>query len=93
MKTAMPLLTVILAVASGYAFWCFEVEPRIGEDLTYDPNDPAYKFIPEAGADWIEKFGNSERTRLLHTISELRVVVAGQNKRLRDLEDPNGVTK
>jgi hypothetical protein len=57
----------------------------------YDPNDPAYKYIPEADPTWIEKFGASERTRLLHSISELRFVVAAQGRRIMALEDPNEV--
>ena len=65
----------------------------------FDPCDPAYKFIQTnygepnkpkwqaAPDDWIQKFGNNERTALIHSISELRVVVAAQSKRLMALED------
>ena len=64
----------------------------------FDPCDPAYKFIQTnfgepnkpkwqaAPDDWILKFGNNERTMLIHSISELRVVVAQQTKRLMVLE-------
>ncbi len=53
----------------------------------YDPNDAAYKFIPAAPADWIEMFGDNERTRLLHSISELRVVVNRQGETIDALVD------
>jgi hypothetical protein len=56
------------------------------ESKSYDPNDPIYKFIPEADPSWIKEFGDNERTRLLHTISELRFVVAMQGKRMMELE-------
>jgi len=56
-------------------------------DDSYDPNDPIYQLIPEAPSDWIEKFGDTERTRLIRCLSELRVVVALQGKRLKELED------
>jgi hypothetical protein len=60
--------------------------------IGYDPNDPIYKFIPEAPKDWRDKFGTSERTRLMHSISELRVVVAAQGQILTDLKkDPNEI--
>ena len=69
-------------------------------EVGYDPNDAIFKFIPEAGDDWLERFGTGERTRLIHTISEIRVVVAAQGNtikaldaRLKALEpaDPNEV--
>ena len=49
-----------------------------------DPNNPKYQAAPD---EWIAKFGNNERTMLLHAISELRVVVAAQAKRLAVLEE------
>lgn len=64
----------------------------------FDPCDPIYKFIQinygepnkpkwqAAPDDWILKFGNNERTMLLHSISELRVVAAAQSKRILALE-------
>jgi hypothetical protein len=57
-----------------------------------DPCDPIYKFIPPADPSWTEMFGDNERTRLIHSISELRVVVVDQGIRLLGLEkalDPN----
>jgi len=82
---------------------------------TFDVNDPAYKFmqiiygdpnsqtLQAAPDDWVQQFGNSERTLLLHAVSELRVVVASQGRAIMDLEaridemelrheesDPNG---
>jgi hypothetical protein len=59
----------------------------------YDPNDAIYRYIAPADPSWIEKFGDDERTRLIHSISELRVVVAAQSKRLLALEDPNEVSE
>lgn len=52
----------------------------------FDPCDPAYKFLQPPPKDWAEKFGYSERTMLIHAISELRAVVAQQGKRLMALE-------
>jgi len=64
----------------------------------FDPCDPAYKFFQirygdpsnpkwqAAPDEWIQRFGNNERTMLLQTISELRVVVAAQGKRLMEFE-------
>jgi len=52
----------------------------------YDTSDTIYKFIPEAPQDWIDKFGQSERTRLMHSISELRVVVQEQSKHIIAIE-------
>ena len=59
---------------------------------SYDPNDPIYKFIPEAGDDWKKTFGDTDDTRMKHTISEIRVMVAQIGQRLLVLEnlaDPN----
>ena len=52
----------------------------------FDPCDPAYKFMVPPPKDWAEKFGNNERTMLIHAVSELRVVVAAQGQRLLALE-------
>ena len=64
----------------------------------FDPCDPAYKFFQihygepnkprwqAAPDDWVRQFGDSERTMLIHAVSELRVVVAAQGKRLLALE-------
>lgn len=46
----------------------------------YDPCDAVYKFLQPAPADWTKQFGNNERTCLIHSISELRVVVANMGK-------------
>lgn len=53
----------------------------------FDPCDPAYKFLQAPPKDWAEKFGANERTMLIHAVSELRVVVAAQGRRLLALED------
>ena len=52
----------------------------------FDPCDSAYKFLQAPPKDWTDQFGNNERTMLIHAVSELRVVVAAQGKRLMDLE-------
>jgi len=80
----------------------------------FDPCDPAYKYMQTnygepntprwqaAPDDWVQRFGDNERTMLLHAVSELRVVAAAQSKRILALEawqkeqplwqiDPNGV--
>ena len=49
-----------------------------------EPNKPKLQSAPN---DWIEKFGDNERTLLFHTISELRVVVANQGQRIVTLTD------
>lgn len=71
----------------------------------FDPCDPAYKFLQirygdpnnphwqAAPDDWIQKFGNNERTCLIHAISELRVVVAAQGRRLLDIESKPNIDK
>lgn len=55
-----------------------------------EPNKPKIQSAPD---DWIKQFGNNERTLLFHTLSELRIVVAAQAKRIAALEDPNIVNK
>lgn len=64
----------------------------------FDPCDPAYKFIQTnygepnkpkwqaAPDDWVRKFGNNERTMLIHAVSELRVVVASLSKEVAGLK-------
>jgi len=82
------IMFCILGVAIGGLLMIVAMEMTTE---SYDPNDGAYKFIPEAPADWREQFGTNERTRLLHSISELRVVVARQGRLLMEMRDPNKV--
>jgi hypothetical protein len=64
-----------------------DIKQEISE---YDPNDPMYNFIPMAHVSWREKYGDNERTRLIYSISEMRVAIAGINKILtRDANEPN----
>ncbi len=49
-----------------------------------DPNNPKWQSAPD---EWIKLFGNNERTMLLQTISELRVVVANLGKKTGELEN------
>jgi hypothetical protein len=61
-----------------------------------EPNSPGKPHVAKLQAapdEWIKQFGNNERTALFHTISELRVVVANQSRRIMALEarDPNGL--
>jgi hypothetical protein len=64
-----------------------ESEPNDHElNPNYDPNDPIYQFIPAAHDSWIEKFGDSHKTRMVHSISELRVITGQLGKRLLELE-------
>lgn len=95
----MPLLKEHLEIQIALRNDFKALAERVGELETgsYDPNNAIYKFIPLAGADWIEKFGDSDDTRMKHTISELRVVVADMNRRILAIEktvsDPNEVKK
>ena len=53
----------------------------------YDPNDEIYSYLPEPPGHWKEKYGDVERTRLIHALSEQRIAIALQGKRLKELED------
>jgi len=79
---------VLIGVLIGYFVvpYCQAMDNGRVTGDSYDADNPAYKFIPAAPGEWIERFGDNERTRLLHTISELRVVVADQGRRLIALE-------
>lgn len=73
--------------------------------VLFDPCDPAYRFFQlrygepneptrwqSAPSDWVARFGDNERTMLLHAVSELRVIVAAQGRRILALEaDSNDV--
>ncbi len=92
------LVLIATLVVLAFAVCGCQTEPQI----KYDPDDAIYKFIPAAGDDWIEQFGDTDNTRMKHTVSELRVVVAAQGNmlkaheaRLKALEpaDPNEVTE
>jgi len=83
MKTLIMLIMLLVAAGCN--------EEQVTVKAGYNPNDPIYKFINPAPEDWTGQFGDNERTRLLHSISELRVVVAAQGLRILSLEDPNRV--
>ena len=54
-----------------------------------EPNSPKLQAAPD---DWIKTFGNNERTLILYNISELRAIVAVQNRRIAELTvEPNEV--
>ena len=56
-----------------------------------EPNSPRLQAAPD---DWIKTFGNNERTLIMYNISELRAIVAVQNRRIAALTvDPNEVKK
>ena len=57
--------------------------------IQYDPNDLVYKFLSQPPLNWTEQFGDNERTAIIHAISELRVVVVEQGRRLLALEKFN----
>ena len=81
---------IIVLVLAG----CEVQEPKVVvKPNNYDQNDPAYRFVPAAPDEWKELFGDNERTRLIHSISEMRVVIAAQGGRILELEkrlaDPN----
>lgn len=91
-----PVQILLLAgVICGLTWWSDAASQRypVGQSVPasvytepFDPCDPAYKFLQAPPKDWAEKFGNNERTALIHAVSELRVVVAAQSKRLLALE-------
>jgi len=59
------------------------------ESNTYNPNDEIYMYIPPANDTWTEKFGDNERTRLISSLSELRIVTHNQGLILQSMLDPN----
>lgn len=65
-----------------------EIKENLAE---YDPNDKAYKFLSPPEESWIKELGESERTRVLYNLSELRAAVAILSRRVTALEasDPN----
>lgn len=93
MRTWLVIIVVALLAGlcfAGSVFVRYPVgQPVPAEVYTapFDPCDPAYKFMVPPPKDWAEKFGNNERTMLIHAVSELRVVVAAQSKRLLALEE------
>jgi len=88
------LIGVILAIgiitaailATGPRYTVGQPVPASVYTEPFDPCDPAYKFLQPPPKDWADQFGNNERTCLIHAISELRVVVAAQGKRILELE-------
>ncbi len=60
-----------------------QTEPKI----VYDPNHAIYKFIPLADKSWVDMFGDTDDTRMKHSLSELRVVVAAQGNLIKAHED------
>ena len=83
---AIAILWVIVTLAVAFLCGCTE---------SYDSQHAIYKFIPPADRSWTDRFGDTDNTRMKYTVSELRVVVAEQGKRLLALElvDPNEVKK
>ena len=54
-----------------------------------EPNSPRLQAAPD---DWIQTFGNNERTLVMYNISELRAIIAVQNRRIAELAaEPNEV--
>lgn len=97
MTRAMVICTVFILLPATVLLWAAPgfVRYPVGEAVpveTYtepldpcDP-DPAHKFLALPPEDWARQFGNNERTMLIHAVSELRVIVAAQGKRLLELE-------
>lgn len=92
MKKWIPLIFIVIGMAAIVGASVSTRYP-VGQPVAssvytepFDPCDPAYKFLQPPPKDWSEKFGYNERTALIHAISELRVVVATQGKRLMALE-------
>lgn len=56
---------------------------------TYDARDARYKYIPEAPEEWRVRFGDSERTRVLQSLSEVRVIMDRMSRRIVALEKAN----
>lgn len=98
MKVRIVVVLMIAGTAMGLVrYQTGRVEPGV-YTAVFDCNDPAYRFfqtnygdpnVPKmqsAPDDWVLRFGDNERTMLLHAVSELRMVVASQGARLRVLE-------
>ena len=93
------IITLVLACMAGAAMNRYPVGRPVQVEIytmpftgnPCDPNDPsfdmAYKFLQMPTKDWTDQFGANERTLLIHALSELRVVVAAQSRRLMDLEE------
>ena len=77
------IITIALLILFAVMFAGCATEPKV----IYDSNNPIYKFIPPADDSWIEKFGDNDDTRMKHTISELRVVVAAQGNNLKAFDE------
>lgn len=64
-----------------------------------DPNDPVYKYLPPPPAKWLERFGDTERSRLLYGISAVRVQQEMQSQALAKIQrtlagsEPNEVKR
>lgn len=56
------------------------------QSRTYDPNDARYKFLAPASKEWVEAFGDSERTRVLYNLSLMRIALAQQKKAIEALQ-------
>ena len=99
MKARIVILLLIAAAAMGMVR--YQVGIPISRDIytePFDANDPAYKFfvinygepnapkLQSAPDDWIKMCGDNERTLIFHAVSELRVAVAIQSKRILELE-------
>lgn len=84
--TTFILFPATLALAMLVRYPVGESVPVEVYTASFDPCDPAYRFLAPPPKDWIVQFGNNERTMLIHAVSELRVIVAEQGRRLLELE-------
>ena len=98
--TTFILIPATLTLSRLVRYPVGESVPSTVYTAPFDPCDPAYKYLAPPPKDWAGPFGNNERTMLIHAVSELRMVVAAQGKRLIELEkrvkasepvDPNTV--
>jgi hypothetical protein len=69
------------------------IEDRLDALEAYDPNDALYRLIPPAHESWIEIGGDNHKTRITHSLSEVRMVTGALGRRVLALEkfhpDPN----
>ena len=91
MGTFLTGIITMTAMEEGWRPW-EKTQPVAYE---FDPNDPLVPFLSTPPETWLGKFGDSERSRTIYTIAELRVLNQQQQKMLDKLNafcfssDPN----
>lgn len=95
------LAYVFLCVGFELGEWCQAKPPRYEMKLTpqakqaliesyaeiTDPNDPIYTGLVKLPDTWKDKYGDSDRSRLMFNITTLIQVVINQGERIKILEE------